>query len=601
MQTKAADILCLVLAFGSMSSSGLASGCAHSYNMFAGLAAIFLRSFPVSYPVPGSTPTLGSVTRVCVLAIAAIGFLFDTYELLMFPVIGSSAVGELIYVNKDGTSAGWMAELGISVDPELKRGAPPTSEAVRTWGGRMQWIAALFGGVFGLLGGLLIDRLGRKRIMIASILAYSLSPVAAAFSTVLWQLVLFRCTTFMGVCVEMVAAVTWLAELFEDKRTRELVIGWTLATSSLGGILVTAAFKAIRSGVENHAFPTIPFPEGHTEANIAWRLTLLTGLVPGAAILLLMPFVPESSVWKRKKEEGTLRRPSFLELFSPDLRLTTIVTTILSACGYAAAFGAIQMTPLQVVAATPTVAGPKRDADEKMKTAQAELKKANEGSPEYAAAKAQLEAAKVDQGKAGKALEDARGNIQLWQEIGGLLGRILLAVLLLIVPSRALIRLFLIPGVFLFPLTYFRLVEGEYLVFAVAIFFCGLLTIAQFSFLSELLPRVFPMHLRGTGGSFATNFGGRMIGTMAATLNTEFLSKWCSGGWLHDSLGEIGVDTSTTPLQVAAAAGIIGGSVYLIALITSFVLPSPHAEVEKQATIFGRDEALNEPKSETVD
>ena len=52
--------------------------------------------------------------------------------------------------------------------------------------------------------------------------------------------VFFRCTTFIGVCVEFVAAVTWLAELFEDKRARELAIGWTLAFASLGGILVTA-------------------------------------------------------------------------------------------------------------------------------------------------------------------------------------------------------------------------------------------------------------------------------------------------------------------------------------------------------------------------
>ena len=118
----------------------------------------------------------------------------------------------------------------------------------------------------------------------------------------------------------------------------------------------------------------------------------------------------------------------------------------------------------------------------------------------------------------------------------------------------------------LFPLTYFRLVHADYAVFATAIFFCGLLTVAQFSFLSEFLPRVFPVHLRGTGGSFATNFGGRMIGTMAATLNTEFLSKMFSG---------------TPPMQVASAAGIIGGSVYLIALLASFLLPSPQPESEK--------------------
>src|SRR5205807_4525748 len=133
------------------------------------------------------------------------------------------------------------------------------------------------------------------------------------------------------------------------------------------------------------------------------------------------------------------------------------------------------------------------------------------------------------------------------------------------------IRLFLIPGVFLFPLTYFHLVHEAYYVFAIAIFFCGLLTVAQFSFLSEFLPRVFPMHLRGTAGAFATNFGGRMIGTMAATLNTELVSKFFTG---------------SPPLQVAAAAGVIGGSAYLIALLATFLLPAPHAEVEKQAQAF---------------
>src|SRR5271170_7646359 len=223
---------------------------------------------------------MGAITRVLVLTIAAIGFLFDTYELLMFPVIGSDAVGELIKVHPDGESPGWLAELGFSSDPELKRGVAPTSIPVRAWGGRMLWIAALSGGIFGLLGGLLIDRLGRKTIMIASILAYSFSPVAAAFSTDLWHLVLFRCTTFIGVCVEMVAAVTWLAELFAYKRTREIVIGATLASASLGGILVTAAFRTIRSAVENDQLPTNWFPEGHNAGNVAWRFTLLTGLIP---------------------------------------------------------------------------------------------------------------------------------------------------------------------------------------------------------------------------------------------------------------------------------------------------------------------------------
>src|SRR5262249_57440411 len=133
--------------------------------------------------------------------------------------------------------------------------------------------------------------------------------------------------------------------------------GWTLATASLGGILVTEAYNLIVDAARTPgSLPAISFPSGHMADNVAWRFTLLTGLIPGAAIVLLMPFVPESGVWKRKKLEGTLRRPSFGELFSPRFRRTTIVTTILSACGYAAAFGAIQMGPLQIAAGLPDMA-----------------------------------------------------------------------------------------------------------------------------------------------------------------------------------------------------------------------------------------------------
>ncbi len=511
---------------------------------------------------------LGKIRWILVLTVAAIGFLFDTYELLMFPVIGSDAIAELNYRTP------------------VARLTPEQLNGVREWSGRMLWIAALCGGSFGLLGGWLIDRLGRKRIMIASILAYSVSPLCAAFSTELWQLVLFRCTTFIGVCVEMVAAVTWMAELFTDKRSRELAIGWTLATASLGGILVTEAYNAIVEAARTPGhLPSLPFPAGHQTDNVAWRFTLLTGLIPGAAILLLMPFVPESEVWRRKKREGTLKRPSFGELFSPGLRRTTFATTILSACGYAAAFGAIQMTPLQIAPGLPDMAPRMKQAAEGVKAAEANLKATPEGSPGRAQAQAELAAATKAQREAAQALKARRGNIQRWQEVGGLAGRILLAILLLFVPSRLLICLFLVPGVVLLPVTYFRLVHADYTIFATAIFFCGLLTVAQFSFLSEFLPRVYPLHLRGTGGSFATNFGGRMIGTMAATLNTEWLSKQFSG---------------PPPMQVAQAAGLIGGSVYLIALVASFLLPSPPQEEAKQAREFGRDEVLDAPKGAPI-
>lgn len=499
---------------------------------------------------PPPTAGMSSVVRFLVLAVAAIGFLFDTYELLMFPVVGADALGELLKV-------------------------PAESDPVRLWSGRMLWIAALCGGIFGLLGGWLIDRVGRKTVMIGSILIYSFSPVAAAFSTELWQLILFRCTTFIGVCVEMVAAVTWLAELFQDKRTREKVIGWTLACASLGGILVTEVYNEIVAALKDNpnALPKLPFPDGHNPANTAWRYTLLTGLIPGALILLIMPFVPESAVWRQKKRDGTLKRAKFGELFAPNLIRVTLVTTVLSACGYAAAFGALQLTPLQMAPGLPDMVALKKEkkdpagvsyfeVEQAFLKANAALQAGKGSEDEMKKARAAMQnhpAAK----EVGGAVKAKRGNIQRWQELGGLTGRILLAVLLVFLPSRTLLRVFVIPGIALFPLTYYQLFQGEYFLFATAVFFCGLVTVAQFSYLSELLPKLFPLHLRGTGGSFATNIGGRMFGTMAALLNTELLSQFFTG---------------PNPVKVAMAAACIGGAVYLIALVMSFLLPDPKAE-----------------------
>src|SRR5437899_11990687 len=97
------------------------------------------------------SPSRFTVTQWLVIIIAAIGFLFDTYELLMTPLVGVPAIAELLQV-------------------------PPNNDLVTRWIGKMIWLSAASGGIAGLLGGYFIDRFGRKRIMAASIFVYSLSP-----------------------------------------------------------------------------------------------------------------------------------------------------------------------------------------------------------------------------------------------------------------------------------------------------------------------------------------------------------------------------------------------------------------------------------------
>jgi MFS family permease len=421
-----------------------------------------------------------------ICAVAALGFAFDTYELLMLPLIIRPALAELLMV-------------------------APNSPEVNEWVGTMLYVPAVAGGIFGLLGGYLTDRLGRRRVLVYSILLYGFSAFFAGFSTTVYELLFWRCATFVGVCVEFVAAVAWLSELFDDPKQRERVLGYTQAFSSLGGIMVTGAYFLIVTF--NDMLPEV---RGGQEA---WRYTLMSGVIPAIPLMVIRPFLPESPAWQQKKQAGTLRRPSFALLFDPRFRRTTIVTTIMMACAYAAAFGAIQQMPrivpglAEVQALDPT------------------------------------------------AQEQTISAVQSFQEIGGLLGRIALAYLAAIIISRRkLLRVFQVPGLIVMPLLFF-LVPTYGLTYAQwGVFLIGFMTIAQFSFWGNYLPRVYPTHLRGTGESFAANVGGRMIGTYAAQV-TVMLTPMMAGG--------------SVPERLAYAAAIVGTTAYVIGFAASFFLPDP--------------------------
>ena len=170
-----------------------------------------------------------------------------------------------------------------------------------------------------------------------SILLYGGAAFASGFATSLPQLLFLRCLVFVGVCVEFVAAVAWLAEIFPNPQRREKVLGYTQAFSSIGGLMV-----AIASSWSVSLAATLPAIHGVHEA---WRYTLISGLIPAIPLILIRPFLPESPVWQKKKAEGRLKRPSFRELFRPEFARTTIITAVLFAAGYGIAFGAIQHLP----------------------------------------------------------------------------------------------------------------------------------------------------------------------------------------------------------------------------------------------------------------
>jgi len=441
----------------------------------------------------GAAPPMTQVQwLICI--IASIGFAFDTYELLMLPLIVRPALEQL-----GGLQFG---------TPEFAR-----------WRDFMFYVPAVCGGIFGLLGGYLTDLLGRRRILTWSILLYAGSAFMAGFSTSLPMLLVLRTTTFVGVCVEFVAATDWVGELFTEPRRRESVIGWTQAFSSLGGFLVSLMALVIANTAMS-----LPAIHGRHDN---WRYLLISGLIPAIPLIVIRPFLPESPAWKQKKAAGTLRRPSLGELFKPEFSRTTIVSALMFACSLGAAFGAIQQLP-QIVPA---------------------LVKVDSSVPPL---------------QRQQIVQSTVAGVQTIQEMGGLAGRMLLAFLAVrIVSRRSLLRVFQIPGLIVLPLVFLFAVHDLTLL-KWGIFFGGLFTVAQLSFWGNYLPRVYPTHLRGTGESFAANIGGRMFGASAAVLTTQMTGLMPAG-------------PPATKLAYAAAA--VAALVYTVGLIASFWLPEPEQEL----------------------
>ncbi len=364
-----------------------------------------------------SSPAKFSLVTWLIITIASIGFLFDTYELLMTPLVAAPAIAEL---------------LDVSI----------TNPLVTVWVGRLLWIAALCGGIFGLWGGWLVDRFGRKTIMAASIFVYSLSPFCAAYATNLPTFIFFRSTTFIGVCVEFVAAITWLAEVFQDRKQKEKWLGITQMFASLGGVLVTVVSIWISQKLATNSLPRfgLPLPSG-IDMPAAWRYTLMTGIFPAIPIALLLPFVPESQVWKERRKAGTLKRPSFTALFSPELFRVTVVTTILSACAYGIAFGALQITVARVTPGLPEMASVSKELAPLRKQAEAlnvEFNKLAVDDPARKELRTKINANAREQKPKGDEIKEYADKVQLHQEMGGLIGRLLLAVFVIIGMKRVL-------------------------------------------------------------------------------------------------------------------------------------------------------------------
>ena len=208
-------------------------------------------------------------------------------------------------------SLGWMLD---SFDVMLYALALPSliAEFHMTKGtagvlGSVTLVAAALGGmVFGVLA----DRLGRTRALMASVLIYAVFTAACGLAHSVVELAVFRVLLGFGMGGEWASGATLVSESFPaEDRGKALglmqsawAIGYALAALVVWGVL----------------------------PRFGWRVVFFAGILPALMTLWIRGSVEEPAVWQAAQSE--MRGGTFKALFARRLVVLTLGLTLMNAC-----------------------------------------------------------------------------------------------------------------------------------------------------------------------------------------------------------------------------------------------------------------------------
>src|SRR5438552_2311459 len=185
------------------------------------------------------------------LTAALLGWLFDGFEMGLFPVVARPALVELLRAT----------------------GADASDDAISFWNALVNsgfLVGAATGGVlFGWLG----DRLGRVRAMSLSILTYAICSGLGGFAGVPWHMVVIRFIAALGMGGEWSLGVALVMEVWGG-RSRSLLAGLIGAAANFGYMLVallSLGLGSFRATLESW---------GLSPSWREWRLLMVCGALP---------------------------------------------------------------------------------------------------------------------------------------------------------------------------------------------------------------------------------------------------------------------------------------------------------------------------------
>lgn len=233
-----------------------------------------------------------------VLLAAFLGWLFDGFEIGLFPVVARPSLQALIPGATDATIGLWIGRITAAF-----------------------LLGAACGGlIFGWLG----DRIGRVRSLALSILVYSLFTGLSFFAQAPWQLGCLRFVGALGMGGEWALGVALVMECWPE-RWRPLLAGAIGAAANFGFLLTGIMAKA------------------HDVTVASWRWTFLVGAAPAFLVFFIILFVPESEKWKAAVKKA-ISKP-LREIFAPGLRKTTLLAILFASIALIGTWGSVQWCP----------------------------------------------------------------------------------------------------------------------------------------------------------------------------------------------------------------------------------------------------------------
>ena len=155
------------------------------------------------------------------------------------------------------------------------------------------------------------DRVGRRPLLLWSVLGYTLFTALTAFSWSIWSFAFFQFGAGVFLGTEFAVAVTMVVEEFPAHR-RGKALGTLLTFSALGAVVVAVLLFA-----------------GLADTALEWRAFYLVGLVPLLTLAFFRPRLKETGRFieqqERRREGKTQPAVPFLEPWKPQYRRNLVL------------------------------------------------------------------------------------------------------------------------------------------------------------------------------------------------------------------------------------------------------------------------------------